>query len=239
MAINKEQFLPAITTLSALFKVSGNSWQDKIKEIDEFGLERVAIFPTCLNKEQRQKMYGLLEKTKLKEIPFVHLRSDMFPKELDYLIKRFKTQVFNIHTERQWPLDSDLSKYQSIIFIENAGFSLQEQEIKKFGGVCLDFSHIENDRILFPERYKGQMKLLLKNKIGCNHIAAILKEKKTTEDGSAISFDRHYFNKLSEFDYLKNYPKEFFSNFCAIELENPLKEQLQVIDHIIFLLNGV
>ncbi len=235
--VKKEQFLPAITTLSAKFAVEGNSWQDKIKEIGELGLKKAAIFPTCLDKKQRQEMYGLLEKTGLKEIPFVHLRSDMSVKELEYLIKRFKTQVFNIHTEKQWPLDYDLSKYKPMIFIENAGFPLQGREIEKFGGICLDFSHLENDRLLYPKKFKEQKELLPHYKIGCNHIAAIGATKQLAEDGTCVAFDKHIFNELSELDYLKNYPKGFFSNYIAIEVENSLKEQLKAIDYIVKILN--
>lgn len=248
MKIIKEQFLPAITTISAKFNVGGNSWQNKIKEIDELGLEKVAIFPTCLNREQRQEMYSLLEKTHIKEIPFVHLRSDMFLEELDYLVEKFKVQVFNIHTERQWPLQFDLSKYKRVIFIENARFPLQYQEIEKFGGICLDFSHLENEQLLFPEKYKEETELLLKHKIGCNHIAAISKVPltETEEEGpfnpykhKYIHHDKHIFENLGEFDYLKNYPKEFFSNYCAIEIENSLKEQLAAIEYIVSLLNNI
>ncbi|MDD4990424.1 MAG: hypothetical protein PHW31_03910 [Candidatus Pacebacteria bacterium] len=238
MKIKKEQFLPAITTLSAKFVVEGNSWQDKIKEIGELGLKKAAIFPTCLDKNQRQEMYELLEKTGLKEIPFVHLRSDMSPEELEYLIKKFNTQAFNIHTEKQWPLDYDLLKYKPMIFVENAGFPLQTEEIEKFGGICLDFSHMENDRILFPERFKTQKDLLKKHKIGCNHIAAIGATQQLSEDGTCVAFDKHIFNELSEFDYLKNYPFGFFSNYTAIEVENSLSDQLKAIDYICKILNN-
>lgn len=244
MAINKEQFLPAITTLSAKFNIGGNDWRDKIKEIDELGLKKVAIFPTCLDKEQRQEMYNLLEKTQIEEIPFVHLRSDMPAQELDYLAERFKAQIFNIHTERQWPLQFDLSKYQKRIFVEYSFRELQEAEVSRFGGICLDFSHIENDRLLHTEEYQRNLSLLNKYQIGCNHIAAISKELIIErEDGSVSShehshYDEHTFKDLSEFDYLKNYPKEWFSNFCAIEVENSLADQLKVIDYIVKTLNS-
>ncbi|MCL5010755.1 MAG: hypothetical protein M1127_00895 [Patescibacteria group bacterium] len=230
--INKGQLLASITTLSAKFNVKGNSWQEKIKEIDELGLQKVAVFPTCLDAQQRREFFKILEKTGIKEIPFVHLRSDMSLHELEYLIKRFKTKVFNIHTERQWPLSYDLSKFKPVIFVENAGFPLQAQEIEKFGGICLDFSHLENDRLLHIERFEEQNNLLSQYKIGCNHVAAIGKEKQLTEDGGNVAFDKHVFDDLSEFDYLKNYPREFFSPFCAMELENSLAEQLKAIDYI-------
>ena len=244
LKIDKDNFLPTITTLSAKFNVGGNNWRDKIKEIDELGLKKVAIFPTCLNKKQRQEMYSLLEKTQIKEVPFAHLRSDMPPEELDYLVERFKTQVFNIHTERQWPLQFDLSKYQKKIFMEYSFRELQEAEVSSFRGVCLDFSHMENDRLLHKEEYQRNLVLLNKYQIGCNHISAISKAPLVErEDGSGYSHkfphhDKHTFNNLSEFGYLKNYPKEFFSNFCAIEVENSLADQLKVIDYIIKTLNS-
>jgi len=234
MKLRKEQFLPAITTLSAKFKTDGNSWQDKIKEIDELGLEKVAIFPTCLNKEQRQEMYNLLEKTQLKEIPFVHLRSDMPPEELEYLIKKFNTQVFNTHSEKQYPLVCNLEKYRQQLFIENT-FLWDEQEVKNNAGLCLDFSHLESDRLLDQKKYGQRLAVIKKYKIGCNHIAAVSRNPLAeTENGktNSLHFDKHSFQDLSEFDYLKNYPKEFFSEFCAIEVENSLKEQLKAIDYI-------
>ena len=51
--LKKEQFLVGITTTDR----QGSGWRAKIKEIKELGLDKAAIFPTCLDKEQR-KEYG-------------------------------------------------------------------------------------------------------------------------------------------------------------------------------------
>ena len=83
--LSRAQFLVGITT------TDGSDWQGKIEEASILGLEKVAVFLTCLKFEERQKMYKLLEKSCIKEIPFVHLRSDMKNDELDYLVKQFKT----------------------------------------------------------------------------------------------------------------------------------------------------
>ena len=73
-------------------------WKNKVKEIDELGIKEVALFPTCLNLEERKELYRLLENTKLERIPHVHIREeDTESWELDYLVKRYKTQVFNTH----------------------------------------------------------------------------------------------------------------------------------------------
>jgi hypothetical protein len=111
--ITKEQFLPTITTTHR------SNWREKIKEIDELGLEKVCVFPTCLRKEQRQEMFELLLKTKLKEIPFCHIRTDMDFGELDWLIKNYKTKVFNLHSEKEYKYFFDYSVYKKMIYLEN------------------------------------------------------------------------------------------------------------------------
>ena len=50
-------------------------------------------------------------------------------------------------------------------------------------------------------------------------------------------YDSHNFENLSEFDYLKKYPKNYFSNLIALELENSIKEQLVAKEYIIDILS--
>lgn len=220
-----------IKILSSIATTSGSSWQEKIKEANDLKLEEVALFPTTLDREKRKKLYESLEESSVKSIPFVHLRSDMEPSELDYFVKRYGTKVFNIHTNREFPFVYDYQKYRSIIFIENVYMLLDEEEIKKFGGVCLDISHLENDRRLHKEKFDHDTRILEKYPVGCNHISAISKEPYLDEIGK-IRCAPHYLENLSQLDYLKNYPSEYFSPYVAIELENSLKEQLEIRDHI-------
>jgi len=225
--LKRKQFLLGITTTDE----QGNGWRKKIKEIDELGLKKVAFFPTCLEKAQRKEFYGLLEKTGLKEIPFVHIRGDMDYNELDYLIKRYKTKAFNIHTGRQHPAIYDYSKYKKMLYLENT-FPFDETELKGFAGICLDLSHLEDDKNLRKDIFKHRQEMIEKYKVGCNHISAISQESQKSESGKDI-YSGHYFRELSEFDYLKNYPKTYFSKFIGMELENSLKEQLQAIEYIL------
>ena len=221
--LKKEQFLPAVTTTK--------EYRGKIKEIDELSLERVALFPTFLSLEKRKELYELLEKTTLKKIPFCHLRSDMEIWELDYLIKRWDCKVFNIHTEKEYPLTYDYSKYKKMIYIENVYFALDEKEIKEFAGVCLDISHLESERVLRREVYQQNINTLEKFQIGCNHISAVIGPHQDENNHTVIS--NHTMCDLSNLDYLKNYPEKYFSQYCAIELENSLKEQLKAINYIV------
>ncbi|MDD4830758.1 MAG: hypothetical protein PHI77_00415 [Candidatus Pacebacteria bacterium] len=227
--ISREHILPAITSISG-------SWRSKVEEIDELGIKKAALFPTCLNSLQRQDLYNLLEKTKIEEIPFVHLRSDMSPQEIDFLIKRYKTKVFNIHSPIHRPLLFDLSSFRGLICIENTIFSLSEKILKTFAGFCIDFSHLENDRILKPERYKEFCELISSTVVGCNHISAVRKEPFFDERAQEDRIACHFLQDFSELDYLKNYPQEYFSKYIALELENDLKTQLEAKNYIFDLL---
>lgn len=216
-------FLPTITT------TEGSSWENKIKEAIELGLNKVAVFPTCLDAETRREMYVQIERSSIEKVPFVHLRGDMELWELEYFIKKFNTVIFNIHSNHLYDMNPELLKYKDIICIENHdGFD--EEEVKKFAGLCLDFAHMENELMLSKVDEEEYFNLVKRNKIKCNHISAI-KEKISVLDGE-ISYDSHMLGDFSELDYLKRYPLDFFSNYCAIELENGLKKQIEAIEYI-------
>jgi hypothetical protein len=219
----KMTIYPTITTLV--------DYNDKLKEIDTLKLKTVCVFLTGLNYKERKELLNKIQKTPIKEIPFVHLRSDMKLEEIEFLIKNFNTKVFNIHTEKEHPLEHDLSKYKNLIYIENVYCTLDEKEIQNWAGICLDFSHLENDRLLRPDVFEKNMEIIKKNKIGCNHISAIKKHYHLNEI-NVKRFDDHFGDSLEEFDYLKKYNKNLFSDYCAIELNNSIHFQLKVIDYI-------
>jgi len=213
----------------------GSDWRARIKEINELGLKEIALFPTCLSPEERKEMYQLLEKSTIESVPLLHLRNDMPLEELDYFVKNYKTQVLCTHTQSEHPLIYDCSKYKNIISLENVYHTFDEKELKNFGGICLDLSHLENDGILHKERFEDTIKILKKYPILCNHISAIKKFTFIDKTGE-IRYDFHYLKDLSELDYLKKYPLNYFSPFIAIELENSIKEQLKVKDYLMKLL---
>lgn len=227
MKIKKDWLLPSITT------TKGADWRKTVKGISALGIKKVAVFPTCLSYEERQKLYGLLEKTGPGQIPFVHLRSDMRPEEIEYFIKRWQTKVFNIHPQAEYPLQYDYGKYRQMIYIENVYDVFDEKELESFAGICFDLSHLENDRHFHRERYSSALSMTKKFKIGCNHISAIRAEaSRNYLDSKEVRYDRHFYKDLSEFDYVFKYPKEYFSKYIALELENSLSEQLKVADYL-------
>jgi len=219
---------PTITTLT--------NYSEKLEEINSLNIKEACLFLTGLNKEKRKELYPKLLKSSLEYIPFCHVRTDMDCNELTFLEKNFKTKIFNIHTEKEYPLEYDYSKFKNKIYIENTRYELSEKEIQQWAGVCLDFSHLENDRLTNMKKYEHDLQLIEKYPIKCNHISSIKKEKGRDMFGIE-RYDNHFYHNLSEFDYLKKYDKKLFSNFCAIELENPIKDQLLVIEYINNLLN--
>ncbi len=215
-----------------------SDWRDKIEETERFGLTEVCLFPTFLKKPEREELYRLLENSPVKKIPLVHLREeDMETEEIDYLAKRFQVETFNLHS----PLGSDfqekLGKYARNIYIENHPFvSLNEDELKKVAGICIDFSHLEDARLLKPKVYAENIELIEYCPSGCSHISAIAKEPRINPPSTVLQHNAHFLEALSEMDYLKNYPAKFFPPVIAIELENSLKEQLKIRDYIVKLL---
>ncbi len=218
--------LPTVTTIT-------KDWKNKVKEIEDFGLKEVNVFLTCLNKKEREELYSLLKSAKISRIPFVHLRSDMEISELDLLVKEFGTEVFNTHTQREFPLLFDPEKYKDVIYIENTHESLDEEEIGQFAGICLDMSHLDNDKRFRKDIYEHNIKIIESHPCGCNHISPqkpfpLFRGKTWNEE----SDHPHLMKSLSELDYLKNYPERYFSSHIAIEMENSIKEQMEAIEYI-------
>ena len=228
--MQRRKILPTVVT------TDGNHLK-KLKEVNQLGLAEVCFFPTCLNLEERKNFYLLLEKSCLKKIPLVHLKDDFKLWEIEYFLKRFRTEVFNTHTSLQYPIPQEWLKCKDKIYIENTIFPWEAKELKKFGGICLDFSHLEDARLLRREIYEANIKLLDEHSCGCAHISAVKKDLKHNEEWDLDYYGDHYFETLSEFDYLKNYPEKYFPEIIAIELENPIKEQLKVKEYLEKMLN--
>ena len=214
----------------------GSDWRKKLQEAAELGITECALFLTNVTAIERKEFYRLLERSPIKKCPLVHLRSDMSLEEAEYFLGNYQTEVFNIHCRKQHPMAYDLSKYARLIYIENVYHPFDEDELNQYAGICLDFSHLENDRLLEPKRYGSFIKSLKKHRIGCNHISGVADAIRASSDGFK-RYDRHFFKDFAYFDYLKRYPKEYFSAHCAFELENSLVDQMKARDYVIQLLN--
>ncbi len=212
--------------LLSLTTTIGSDWREKIIEASALGISEVSLFLTGITPEERKELYGLLEKSPIKNIPFVHLRSDMSLDEIDYLIKNFGTKIFNIHSSRsKYPFPVEFEKYSSIIYIENANVIPFEEELNQYAGLCLDFAHWENGIMAGIPGYENLKKLADKYKIGCVHISAI-RSKPKKDNENVTDYSCHKFNNLDEFDYMKKYIK-YLPEIISLELTNSFAEQLK------------
>ncbi len=220
-----------------------SDWRKKVEEIDSLRLREIALFPTAIKIKERKKLYKLLEKTKLKKIPHVHLRDDMKEWELDYLAEKYNTKLFNIHPNKEAYKIFRHKKYNKKIFIENL-MEIDDifvDNLNKCGGICLDVSHWHDQGVIQNNYgYNKFFDLLKKYKIGCCHISAIQEKFKTCIDyrtNKKINFySYHYLNKLRELDYVKKYIK-YLPDIISIELENSFKDQLKVKDYLEKIIN--
>jgi hypothetical protein len=220
--VEEGSILPTIVTTK-------KSWRKKFKEADRLGLRKIALFLTFLKKDERPELYSLLTKSKIEEIPFVHIRGDFDLKEMDFLAKEYGARIFNTHPGEPHP---NIRRYYPKIFVENI-FGFKKKEFNRYPGVCIDFSHLENDRRMYPKRYKLALEFINSHKIGCNHIGAIWKKMSFNKSADEYRCDSHFLKKLSDLDYLKNYPERYFSDYVAIELENNLITQLKIKEYIL------
>jgi len=215
--------------LLGLTTTRNSNWIDKVREIEEFQISEAALFLTGINKEDREKLYSLLEKTPLKSAPHIHLRNDMKKDEVSYLVDRYGTTLLNIHSKREFDFDpEELKSFRDKIYIENTHVVPTQNELDNYAGLCLDFTHWEVFRK--KENYRELKDLAQKNKIGCCHISAVK---------SFFGFfgdDSHWADKEKDFNYILKYV-DYLPEIMSLELENSFKEQMKFKKYIERILN--
>ena len=222
------------TLLLSITTTHGDSWKSQINEVRELGLAQIAVFPTCMDQNQRSEFYRELETLRDIQIPFVHARNDMKEREYRYLIDTFGTEYFNLHPRRHFTIDyiEHVKPFLNIICIENTHDLLLE-DIPPFGGICIDHSHLEDSRIVDHNQYKAILHVantfpVLANHIGPTLSTPVMQQFKTPR----LSYASHYIHDLSNFDYLANVSEQFFGKYLALEVENAIKLQLEAKAYI-------
>ena len=221
----KSQVLISVTTFYG-------DWQQQLKDLKTNGIREFALFLTGLKHEERPALYHELEIMEGVSIPFAHAHSDMTTDELDYLIERFGVQFFNIHSETQFPLTHNISRFNDRILLENSGPPLIEAELVKYAGLCLDLSHLESERLMKDPRYENTLKMLEKYPVKANHISGIAKATRVISKNES-TYDRHDLESMDQLEYLERYRDEkFLGRFIAIEMVNDIAAQTKAKDYI-------
>lgn len=224
------QILPGLTTTK----------KDKIysfvEDMQRYKVSTIALFPTCLEKPERETLYTALEKIGNIHIPHVHLRSDFEENELVYLEESFNTEVFNIHPlASNYPFRKVPGRFKSRIFVENTEIAPSEKEVGELGGLCPDFAHLENAKLFDKKEYVAVMtKLLNSVPVGCCHISAIRQGTPNNWNGE---WDHHLYDAIIDLQYMAAYRSFLPKKWTSLELENSLLEQLKAIEYLEALLS--
>lgn len=207
-------------------------WQNKLKEIEKFGIKEIALFLELYDKKEKQEIYRALLKSGVRRIPLVHIRHDMEKSELEFLKKNYKTQYFTIHEINF--ADEDLKKWKGLyknIYLEMNcdGIVSKKVDVSKIGGFCIDFAHFKVDM----EKLNKDFEYVFKRKdihkyFKCNHLNGYNPEK---------NIDIHTIYNLKNFDYLKTLPQFVFGKTIALETFNSIKEQLEFKKYLTALLS--
>jgi len=190
----------------------------------------IALFPTTLKPDERQRLYADLEKIDGLRVPHVHLRSDSGDEEIAYLADRFGTEVFNVHpAASNTAYVPEGTRWLGQIYLENADALPEAEQLASYGGVCPDFSHWEAGRRARDQAYLGFDDLVRRFPAGCCHISAIREGDPNPWNGRT---DHHHFTQFSDFDYMDRYREFLPPQWASLEVENPLDEQLAAIEHL-------
>ncbi|KXB08865.1 hypothetical protein AKJ56_00190 [candidate division MSBL1 archaeon SCGC-AAA382N08] len=199
-------------------------WQSKIREVNEYGLKKVAVFLERLKKEQREPLYRALLDSEVEKIPLVHLRHDVVSEEITFLINNFSTPCFNIHEDHFALLDKWKSYWNRLYLEMNTDSEIADNvKVKKIGGFCIDLAHFrkavargaEESYYVFLRRKNIEFK--------CNHISGYSEREDT---------DLHVVDEVGHFDYLKELPEYLFGETLALEVDNSIREQLEFREYV-------
>jgi len=204
-------------------------WQNKLKEVNDFGLTKVAVFLEHFDKQQRVPLYKSLLKSGIKEVSLVHLQADTDKKDIEFFMNNFNTQYFNIHEEDFAILDR-WKGYWNRIYLEMNYDDVVAKNVlvRKIGGFCVDLSHLKSAIARGTEEAFYVFSRKNKIKFACNHLSGY--------DDLTMK-DIHPVSDLKQFDYLTSLPKFVFGNVIAIEVENSISVQLRFKDYLVNLLN--
>lgn len=206
-------------------------WRAKMEEINKHKLSEIALFLEFYRRSERKKIYQALEKSCVKKIPLIHIKNDMTRDELKYLCERYSNPCLTIH-ENSFDKLPEWSGYHQHLFLEmNFDDKVsRDVDISRIGGFCVDLSHFKSAEEKWSKEFEYTLKQKnKKNLFMCNHLNGYDYKNNT---------DLHTISSLDEFDYLKTLPDFVFGNIIALEVFNPIKEQLEYKEYITKLLDN-
>ena len=205
-------------------------WREAIQVVKDLEIKEIALFLTGLKPEERKECLDALNEIPNLKIPFCHARNDMKKEEYQYMIDNFGTELFNTHTVVEYPRDPDMSFFMDKMLLENTLAFVDINEAKNFKGLCLDLAHLDDGKKRNPDHSAFVEMCVEQFPVLANHCSAIKNE--AVELDGIIRYDLHKFAELTDFDYISKYSNDHFGRFLALELINPISEQLEAKPYV-------
>ncbi|MBR9706653.1 hypothetical protein GOV14_06480 [Candidatus Pacearchaeota archaeon] len=210
---------------------NGKGWKRQIRDIYKYGITRAALFLEYISKADRVVLYKLLLHSPIKEIPLVHIRSDISKDEIEFFIKNFKSKYFTIH-ESDFKVLKKWKGVQKKLYLEmNFDDAVSKSvKVERIGGFCVDLAHFKASSKERTKEYYHTLKYKNKKKyFKCNHLNGYSRHQNR---------DLHTIWRRASFKYLKTLPEFVFGNVIAIEVENSIKQQIRFKKHLVKMLNS-
>ncbi|MFP4114238.1 MAG: hypothetical protein ACOC2Y_05035 [Spirochaetota bacterium] len=202
-----------------------------VDDVRHSDVREIALFPTVLDRSEREELYAELASIPGLRIPHVHLRTDFDESEMRFVVKKFSVELFNIHPRSSGhPFGDVPTAFAKSVYVENVEVPVDDAELEGLGGMCPDYSHLENARLVGRSEYVAVTeRQLRRHRIGCCHVSAIRLGDPSPWSGGA---DHHNYKTLSDFDYLARYAYALPDRWISLELENSLNEQLEAARYV-------
>lgn len=208
-----------------------------VRDLRESAVRRIALFPTVLTRPERDELYHDLAAIDGLIIPHVHLRSDCDEAEMRFLVQTFSTEVFNIHpAASRHPFGPVPEAFANRIFVENVDVAIDESDLRNVGGICPDYSHLENARLQgLTEYVERTTRQLRRYPIGCCHVSGIRIGDPNEWSGG---WDHHNTTSRADLDYMARYADVLPDRWISLELENSLAAQLEASRYLARMLSA-
>ena len=220
-----------MTILPGLTSTEPDRMPAFVADLRASDVREIALFPTAIDRNEREALYRELGTIAGLRIPHVHLRTDCDEEEIGFLVRRFGTELVNIHPEKSThPFGEVAHRFREMTYVENVQIPPDDRELESLGGICPDYSHLESARRMGNDPYVETVERQLRSyRIGCCHISAIRDGEPNPWNGGP---DHHNFRQLSDFDYMTRYADVLPERWLSLELENSLAEQLGAVEYV-------
>ena len=194
-------------------------WLDKLKEIDRYKIKEVALFMQLFPPSQKKGLLKALKNSSIKKIPLVHIREDTTKKEIDFLTKHFSSRYFTIHEYLFNRLTNWRGDYQKLYLEMSTDDRVAPYvQVEKIGGFCIDLAHYKKQAVWQTKDYVYIVEHLQNIDCSCNHLSGY---------SYKTNLDLHTVTSVRDFDYIYQLPHNLFGKVIALEIFNPIREQIK------------